>query len=237
MVSNNTVPTVNRVAATDPWSGLRAFTDARIALGRAGVAIPIGETLSFRLSHARARDAVHAKFDAAGMAAKIGALGLDTVLVESAAASRAEYLTRPDLGRRLSKRSEALLEEIDAQGSCDLAIVVGDGLSSRAIHENAVPFLSVFVPLCRKAGLKIGPVCIANQSRVALGDAVGQRLHAKVVAILIGERPGLSSPDSMGAATQRVFPFPYEFITMPGSAPGVGAGGSLIIWLKRLPIT
>lgn len=185
-------------ATPDPWSSLKMFTDARIALGRAGVAIPVGETLSFRLSHARARDAVHTKFDAEGVAAKISqTLDIETVLVESAAADRAEYLTRPDLGRRLSPRSEKLLEDMGC-GETDLSIVVGDGLSSRAIHENALPFLEKFIPMCRKAGVTLAPVCVASQSRVALGDAAGQRLHSKVVAILIGERPGLSSPDSMG---------------------------------------
>ncbi|HNX04092.1 MAG TPA: ethanolamine ammonia-lyase light chain EutC, partial [Opitutales bacterium] len=101
MVSRHEVVLKNDVTVHDPWGGLRRFTDARIALGRAGVAIPVGETLSFRLSHARARDAVHTKFDAQGVAAKIAALGLSTILVESAAATRAEYLTRPDLGRKL----------------------------------------------------------------------------------------------------------------------------------------
>ncbi len=197
MVSKGEVILKNDVTVRDPWAGLRAFTDARIALGRAGVAIPVGETLSFRLSHARARDAVHTKFDAEGVAAKIEGLGLSTILVESAAATRAEYLTRPDLGRKLSRRSETLLEDLHAESS-DLALVVGDGLSSRAIHENALSFLEAFLPLCRKAGLKLGPVCVASQSRVALADAVCERIHAKVVAILIGERPGLSSPDSMG---------------------------------------
>ena len=197
MVSKNEVVLKNDVTIPDPWAGLRRFTDARIALGRAGVAIPVGETLSFRLSHARARDAVHTKFDAEGVAAKIAALGVEAVLVESAAKDRAEYLTRPDLGRKLSARSETLLESRKETG-CDIALVVGDGLSSRAIHENSVPFLEAFLPLCRRVGLSVGPVCVASQSRVALADAVAERLHAKVVAILIGERPGLSSPDSMG---------------------------------------
>jgi len=198
MNANGTLsPKVADPVIQDPWVKLRAFTDARIALGRAGVGIPVGETLSFRLSHARARDAVHTRFDAQSVAERIRGLGLETVQVESAAENRAEYLTRPDLGRRLSPRSETLLEQMNCP-PCDLAIVVGDGLSSRAIHENAIPFLTEFVPMCRKAGIGIGPVCVASQSRVALGDAVGQRLYAKVVAILIGERPGLSSPDSMG---------------------------------------
>jgi ethanolamine ammonia-lyase small subunit len=183
----------------DPWASLKVFTDARIAIGRAGVGIPVGETLSFRLSHARARDAVHTPFEAGDISEKIAQLGVETILVESAAQDRAEYLTRPDLGRKLSIRSAALLEKEGADSpGFDLAMVVGDGLSSRAIHENSVPFLADFLPLCRKAGITVAPVCVASQSRVALGDAVGQRLKAKVVAILIGERPGLSSPDSMG---------------------------------------
>jgi len=197
MIVAGTITLSDNPATPDPWGALRAFTDARIALGRAGVGIPVGETLSFRLSHARARDAVHTHFDAEGVLTQISGLGLDAMLVESAAADRAEYLTRPDLGRRLSTRSENILEDLDCE-PCDLAIVVGDGLSSRAIHENAVPFLKEFLPMCRAVGISIGPVCVASQSRVALGDAVGQRLKAKVVAILIGERPGLSSPDSMG---------------------------------------
>jgi len=197
MVKKDEIVLKSGETAPDPWIKLRAFTEARIALGRAGVAIPVGETLSFRLSHARARDAVHTKFEAGSVAKAISKLGTDTVLVESAARDRAEYLTRPDLGGQLSYRSAELLENLHFPG-CDLAIVVGDGLSSLAIHKNAVPFLEKFIPLCRKAGIGIGPVCVSSQSRVALGDAVGQRLKARVVAILIGERPGLSSPDSMG---------------------------------------
>ncbi|TXL71134.1 ethanolamine ammonia-lyase subunit EutC [Vineibacter terrae] len=182
----------------DPLRRLAAFTPARIALGRVGASLPTREVLSFALAHAQARDAVHAPLDAAAMAGQIQALGLPTVQVWSAAASRGEYLRRPDLGRRLSAPSAEDLARLK-HPACDLAIVVADGLSSAAIHLQAGPFLAAFKRHVQARSLRLAPVVIAQMGRVALGDEIGALLNARAAAILIGERPGLSSPDSLGA--------------------------------------
>ena len=181
--------------ARDPWTHLGAFTPARIALGRAGPGQPTRAVLDFALSHAQARDAVHAPFDAEAVAAGIEALGLAAISVESAAADRATYLRRPDLGRRLSDASRARLSP--PRGGCDLVLVVADGLSSAAVHAHAVPLIQSLLP--RLGGLRLGPVAVARQARVALADQVGEALGARMALILLGERPGLSSPDSLGA--------------------------------------
>ena len=181
--------------ARDPWTHLAALTPARIALGRAGPGLPTREVLGFALSHAQARDAVHTPFAAEPVAEAIAALGLATLAVESAAPDRATYLRRPDLGRRLSDRARDRLALLKAP-PCDLALVVADGLSSAAVHAHAAPLIAALLP--RLEGLSIGPVAIARQGRVALGDEIGAALGARMVAVLIGERPGLSAPDSLG---------------------------------------
>ncbi|MBS9476549.1 ethanolamine ammonia-lyase subunit EutC [Ancylobacter radicis] len=181
----------------DAWRKLATTTPARIALGRAGTGLPTREVLRFALAHAQARDAVHTPFDSARMAQEIGALGFEIVEIASAAPARDAYLRRPDLGRRLSDASRALLSE-RAGGEVDLAIVVADGLSSTAIHAQAVPFLTAFKARMVEAGWSHAPIAIAAQARVALGDEVGELLKARAVVVLIGERPGLSSPDSLG---------------------------------------
>jgi ethanolamine ammonia-lyase small subunit len=181
------------------WGTLRRFTDARIALGRAGHSQPTAPHLAFQLAHAQARDAVHLPFDAHGVAAGMQALGLDVVHLHSAAVDRATYLQRPDLGRRLDDASRALLQQRQAE-PVDLAFVVGDGLSALAIHQNAVPFIAAMVTRLQddKHPWTVGPVAIVEQARVAVGDEAGAGLQARCVVVLIGERPGLSSPDSMG---------------------------------------
>ncbi|WP_102225687.1 ethanolamine ammonia-lyase subunit EutC [Acidimangrovimonas sediminis] len=179
-----------------PWEGLRALTPARIALGRAGTSLPTAPHLEFQLAHARARKAVHLEIDGTALAAGIGALGVDTLVVESAAETRAIYLQRPDYGRRLSEAARARLPE---GGTCDLAIVVGDGLSGQAVERNAIPLLEVLIPEIARRGWSLGPVAVVTQARVAIGDEIGARLGARMVLVLIGERPGLSSPDSLGA--------------------------------------
>lgn len=181
------------------WTTLRRFTDARIALGRAGHSLPTAPHLAFQLAHAQARDAVHLPFDAHGVAAGVQALGLTVVHLHSAAADRATYLQRPDLGRRLDEASRALLQQRAAE-AVDLAFVVGDGLSALAIHQNAVPFIAALLTRLQddKHPWTVGPVAIVEQARVAVGDEVGAGLQARCVVVLIGERPGLSSPDSMG---------------------------------------
>ena len=181
----------------DPWTALRRHTPARIALGRTGSSLPTSEVLGFALAHAQARDAVHAPFEAETTAAAIQALGLETLIVDSAAPDRASYLRRPDLGRTLSQAGRTALSP--ARGAHDLAIVVADGLSSIAVHAHAAPLVEALLPAVREAGWRLAPVVIARQARVALGDAVGEMLGARLVILLVGERPGLSSPDSLGA--------------------------------------
>lgn len=181
----------------DPWENLRALTPARIALGRTGASLPTREVLRLAMAHAQARDAVHASFDADELQQRITDLGFATLRVASAAPSRAIYLRRPDLGRRLSAESRTALEA--ARGSLvDLAVVVADGLSATAIHAQALPMLAAFTPRIRQAGWSAAPIVLASQARVALGDEIGVLLNARAVVVLIGERPGLSSPDSLG---------------------------------------
>lgn len=183
--------------ARDPWFAFARHTPARIALGRTGASLPTQEVLRFALAHAQARDAVHTPFDAEAVAAGIAALGFDIVRASSAAPSRDVYLRRPDLGRRLSDESRAALAEV-GRAPVDLALVVADGLSSSAVHAQAVPFLAAFKGWIGKEKWSLAPVVVAGQARVALGDEAGEVLKARAVAVLIGERPGLSSPDSLG---------------------------------------
>jgi ethanolamine ammonia-lyase small subunit len=184
----------------DPWSALRRHTEARIALGRCGVSLPLAACLDFRLAHARARDAVRAVLDEEAVCAGLAGLGLDCLRLRSAAADGREFLTRPDLGRRLARESAALLEEYAAsgRGGADICLVLSNGLSARAIHDNAVPFAAVLVPLLRAAGLSLAPAVIVRNGRVAVADEVGLALRAGLSVQLIGERPGLSAPNSMG---------------------------------------
>ena len=180
----------------DPWAALRAHTPARIALGRAGASLPTGEVLRFGHAHAMARDAVHVAADVQALEAAFKAEGFDTLHVESAATDRATYLLRPDLGRRLDERSMTKLQTIETP-ACDLLLVAADGLSSLAVQRHALP-LACEIRTQAPAGWKLGPVVIATQARVALGDDIGGVLRPQLVAMLIGERPGLSSPDSLG---------------------------------------
>lgn len=181
--------------APDPWHALRGFTRARIALGRTGHGLPTDALLAFELSHAKARDAVHHPLDVDTLRSALCAEGFDTLDAHSAAPDRAHYLRRPDLGRRLAGESRAALEQADTQGA-ELTFVVADGLSAFAASHHAVPLL--VAARAKLEGWRIGPVVIARQARVALGDEIGALLGATFVAVLIGERPGLSSPDSLG---------------------------------------
>lgn len=174
----------------DPFQRFRAATPARIGLGRAGDALPTAPLLRFELAHALARDAVHGAVDWAGLEVALDRPG--TTRVESAAPDRATYLRRPDLGRRLSAASAGRLEA----GSWDLALVVADGLSAAAVQDWAAPTIAAILQ-----GLpdwRVAPLVLASQARVALADEIGERLGAKQVAILIGERPGLSVANSLG---------------------------------------
>jgi ethanolamine ammonia-lyase small subunit len=189
----------------DPWQGLRRFTAARIGLGHAGISQPTRAQLDFQLAHARARDAVHEALDSTALAQALEAAwpGPPAPLVlHSAAADRSMYLQRPDLGRRLdppSRERLGVMCGVDAQERpCDLSIVVADGLSALAVTQNAAPFLQALRARLDAFAWVIAPLVIVQQGRVAIGDEVGELLGAKIVVVLVGERPGLSSPDSMG---------------------------------------
>jgi ethanolamine ammonia-lyase small subunit len=182
---------LDKTAPADPWRDLRRHTAARIALGRSGDALPTKHLLDFQLAHARARDAVHLEFDSEAIAASL--VHLPCVKVRSAAPDRATYLQYPDLGRRLNPDDLILLRK----GDYDAVFVLADGLSARAVHDHAASLLTATIDLL--PGWKIAPVVLAHQARVALGDEIAMALGAALVIMLIGERPGLSAADSLGA--------------------------------------
>lgn len=188
--------------AADLWTALRRHTPARIGLPRAGVSQSTAAQLEFQLAHARARDAVHQALDLGALAQALQPLGLPTVELHSAAADRPMYLQRPDLGRRLSEASRRRLAPLAApKGSrCDLALVLADGLSAQAVQAHAPALLGELLPRLAQdaAPWHLAPIALVEQGRVALGDEVGELLNASLVAVLIGERPGLSAPDSLG---------------------------------------
>ncbi|MGA7994901.1 MAG: ethanolamine ammonia-lyase subunit EutC [Bradyrhizobium sp.] len=181
---------------------LRGLTPARVGLGRAGSSLPTEALLSFTLDHARARDAVHAAFDAPAIVACLGGLGLEAIEVHSRARERTDYLRRPDLGRTLDEASQHLLagHDVASDGDgCRLAIVVPDGLSPAAVNAHAIPLLRSLGPRLAIDGIEIGRAVVARGARVALGDEIGAMLGARMLVMLIGERPGLSASDSLGA--------------------------------------
>ncbi|RVU86321.1 ethanolamine ammonia-lyase subunit EutC [Leucothrix sargassi] len=189
------------------WSSLSAYTDARIGLGRTGVSLPTSALLDFQLAHAQAQDAVHTPLDTKALEQQLKSLeqaySLGTTLqLHSLASDRNQYLKNPNLGRLLDKLSIARLHESTSEPSQrhDLAIVIVDGLSSRAISENTLPFLTDLLSGLKnsKQAWSIAPLSVVQQGRVAIGDDVAERLNAQTVLVLIGERPGLSSPDSLG---------------------------------------
>jgi ethanolamine ammonia-lyase small subunit len=182
----------------DLWAGLRHLTAARIGLARSGASLATQPLLDFRLAHARARDAVHERVDEPRLLADLATLGLPVLAVASAVADRAQYLMRPDLGRRLAAEAGAVLSS-HADGGHDVVFVITDGLAARAVQMHAPPLLAATLPALHKAGWRIAPLVVVRQGRVAIGDAVATILRAASVAVLIGERPGLSAPDSLGA--------------------------------------
>lgn len=181
----------------DPWHQLKSFTRARIAIGRVGSSLPTKEVLDFGLSHAMARDAVHLALDVDALEVDIKQHDFITTRVKSMAGDRATYLLRPDMGRRLHEQSLLQLQNLHQAKPIDFLMVVGDGLSSLAVARHAAPLLKEMRGLL-PIDWYAGHVVIASQARVAIGDEIGQALNAKIVAMLIGERPGLSSPDSLG---------------------------------------
>jgi ethanolamine ammonia-lyase small subunit len=191
----------------NPWRGLREFTDARIGLGRAGISLPTDRLLAFQLAHAQARDAVHLPLDVDAVCEQISALEVQGVSdspirLHTQASDRVVYLQRPDLGRRLAADSrERLTQQAgEAEGEHDLALVVVDGLSSRAIHSHAAAFVEALHGQLEadEQRWRLAPVSVVEQGRVAIGDEIGALLNARAVLVMIGERPGLSSPDSLG---------------------------------------
>jgi ethanolamine ammonia-lyase small subunit len=207
------------------WPALRRATPARIGLGRSGTALPTTAQLEFQLAHARARDAVHAALDVTRIIAELRGLGLEARHLRSQAADRASYLRRPDLGRRLSDESRQLLLRHsresgnpgandgtvaldprfrggdEGRSECDLAFVIADGLSATAVNAHAVALIGAVLP--GLSGWSIGPVTVVEGGRVAIGDEIGGLLGADLVAVLIGERPGLSAADSLGVYITR----------------------------------
>jgi ethanolamine ammonia-lyase small subunit len=184
----------------NPLLELRRLTPARIALGRTGTSMPTSAQLDFQYAHAQARDAVHLPFDSAGLSAQLAERGRASLLLHSAATDRNSYLQRPDLGRKLSDESAQTLRDyaLANPGGVDLAIVVADGLSALAVHRHTLPFLARMEDQIVNDGWSVSPVILVEQGRVAVADEIGELLGAKMVVILIGERPGLSSPDSLG---------------------------------------
>ncbi|MDC7788249.1 ethanolamine ammonia-lyase subunit EutC [Rhodoplanes sp. TEM] len=182
---------------SEAWAALRSLTAARIGLKRAGASLATAPLLDFRLAHARARDAVQAPFEQARLHRRLAEAGPSVLSVASAAADRRAYLMRPDLGRRLSADAEAILAPRAA--AWDLVLVVTDGLSAQAVERHAAPVLAGLLPTLTAEGWRVAPLVVVRHGRVAVGDAVATALGADSVVVLIGERPGLSSPDSMGA--------------------------------------
>jgi ethanolamine ammonia-lyase small subunit len=181
------------------WQQLKQFTDARIALGRAGSSLPTKPQLEFQLAHAQAKDAVLKQLDVAQLEQQLAGLQHPIMHIQSAAEEKDTYLKRPDLGRELDEASrQALMQLAAQQQQYDVVFVVGDGLSARAIEDNIPHFLPQLLQMCQQQNWSIAPIMLATGSRVALGDEVAQILKTRMLVMLIGERPGLSSPDSLG---------------------------------------
>jgi ethanolamine ammonia-lyase small subunit len=202
MIDDHAGPPTDRSPQRTPdddglWADLRRLTPARIGLPRTGASLATGPLLDFRLAHARARDAVYEPLDQVRLIDDFAGLGVPVLAVASAPDNRQRYLMRPDLGRRLAAGSEAMLApHADPH---DLVLVVTDGLSARAVQSHAAPVLAGVLPALRGEGWRIAPLVVVRHGRVAIGDAIAGALGADCVAVLLGERPGLSAPDSMGA--------------------------------------
>jgi ethanolamine ammonia-lyase small subunit len=187
---------MTKLIEANPWQILRRFTPARIALGRAGDSLPTEALLDFGLAHAQARDAVHVPLDVTSILQQLAAAGYESITVHSAVIDRNQYLRRPDAGRRLDAVSSTRLRAVPATVQSRLVIVIADGLSPTAAMRHAVPLLKALRPWL--SGWVLAPIVVAEQARVALGDEIGELLGAELAAVLIGERPGLSSPDGLG---------------------------------------
>lgn len=185
------------VTSYDPWHSLKQFTPARIALGRAGTSLPTRANLEFQLAHALARDAVNMPVEFIGLEQRLKLQGYQTLTLQTQAENQSLFLQRPDLGRLLNAASLDTLQQTPPM-HLDAVVVVADGLSSQAIAHHAEPFLALLLPALQANGYQLAPVCLVKQGRVAIGDAIAEHYSARLCILLIGERPGLSSPDSMG---------------------------------------
>ena len=184
---------------SDAWQFLQNYTPARIARGRAGHSIPTSELLKFQADHAQARDAVYSQLNTQQLNKSITeTFDLQILNLKNEINNRSQYLQRPDLGRTLSQASRENLMSINSSKS-DICFVITDGLSAEAVNQNALSVLEILIPKLRAINWKIAPICIVEQGRVAIADEVGFLLKSEIVIILIGERPGLTSPSSMGA--------------------------------------
>ena len=188
---------MKKVVNVDPWLALKEFTTARIALGRAGSSIRTEDWLAFKLDHAKARDAVHSELDEAVLESCLTGFNSQIIQVQSQINSKADYLKRPDLGRFLNTDSIARLNNI--QHGADLVIIISEGLSAMAVQSHAPHVVSALLPMLKSSNWSLAPIIVAKYGRVAIEDDIGARLHAKMAIILIGERPGLGSSDSLGA--------------------------------------
>jgi len=182
--------------STDPFNSLKTFTAARIGIGLVGSTVPLDYSLEFKLAHAHARDAVYSILDTEGLTNTLKQFNLPVLHLHSQAGNRARYLQRPDLGRKLNEESA---NQIKDMGSADVVIIVADGLSATAVNNNVNGLLSILIPKLLAVKLKLAPICLVEQGRVAIGDDIAHGLKAKLSLVLIGERPGLSAADSMGA--------------------------------------
>jgi len=182
---------------TDPWIELRRFTQARIALGHTGHAVPTQALLDFQLAHAEARDAVHFPWDIDAFAGQVRELGEKVLRLDTPVSSRSEYLRRPDLGRVLTEASRTRLGNLTASAT-DVALIVTNGLSSTAVERHGMALLQAIVEGFRARQISIAPVSLVANGRVALADDIGSLLAARVAIIVVGERPGLSAADSLG---------------------------------------
>lgn len=181
----------------DPWHTLRRFTQARIALGRAGSSLPTSALLDFQLAHASARDAVHQPWAIEAFAEAVEALGLETLILRTRVANREQYLQRPDHGRCLDDASRQRLE-LRSKEAIDVALIITNGLSSTAVDKHGLALLQALIATYRSSSLRLGPICLVSNARVALADEIGALFNARLAVIVVGERPGLSAADSLG---------------------------------------
>jgi ethanolamine ammonia-lyase small subunit len=188
----------NHIIQKDEWASLRSFTNARIALGRTGVSVPVQEALQFKMAHAHARDAVFSHLEKDKIFAALQVFQQPVFFLQSKAADRHVYLQRPDLGRSLNNDAVTKLSNFKSKGY-DICISIADGLSSTAVNMNAVQLLILLMPLLQEIKLTVAPFCIVEEARVAISDEIASLLKTKISLIFIGERPGLTAADSMGA--------------------------------------